>query len=247
MLDVYAVENACADAWPPLVEARTGDWRLRAARGFTGRANSALVTGSSGGGVACALERVRSFAECHGIAPKLQVVAGDPVEAELRSNDWVIDDAHCGVDGVAVLLGALAPTARRPALGQVHATPTQGWWSLAAGSSAPDEARSHVLGTSTGGALGFGVHAAGGVTTGAVRLAVAGVLLHVSRLEVAESARRHGIASGLLAAAARWGLRNGAREAVLQVAADNAGALRLYERLGFAEHHRYRYWSPVAA
>jgi GNAT superfamily N-acetyltransferase len=246
-LDVYALENACADAWPPLVERRVGDWRLRAANGFTGRANAALVTGDHGVDLAAALARVRSFAENHRIPPKLQVVATDSVERELTANGWEIDADHCGPDGVEVMVGALSPTSRRPALGAILDAPTTGWWLLAAGTSAPDEARRHVLGTvhSAGRApLGFGMHTCGDDTVGAVRLAVVGEWLHISRLAVAESAQRGGVASGLLAAAARWGLRNGARYAVLQVTPGNTGAVRLYKRLGFTTHHRYRYWCP---
>jgi ribosomal protein S18 acetylase RimI-like enzyme len=38
-----------------------------------------------------------------------------------------------------------------------------------------------------------------------------------------------------------WGRARGARACLLQVASSNTGALALYERLGFTEHHRYHY------
>jgi ribosomal protein S18 acetylase RimI-like enzyme len=38
-----------------------------------------------------------------------------------------------------------------------------------------------------------------------------------------------------------WGAERGATTAYLQVLGDNEPALALYERLGFVEHHRYRY------
>jgi hypothetical protein len=42
-----------------------------------------------------------------------------------------------------------------------------------------------------------------------------------------------------------WGAEHGAGQAVLQVAEGNEGALPLYAGLGYAPHHRYRYWVPA--
>ena len=38
-----------------------------------------------------------------------------------------------------------------------------------------------------------------------------------------------------------WGAERGATTAYLQVLGDNTPALALYDGLGFAVHHRYRY------
>ena len=45
---VARLENVCADAWPARVDRPLGAWRLRAAGGFTGRANAALAVGDPG-------------------------------------------------------------------------------------------------------------------------------------------------------------------------------------------------------
>lgn len=58
---------------------------------------------------------------------------------------------------------------------------------------------------------------------------------------VAEEARRRGLALRVLAELVDWGASLGATTAYLQVRADNAPALALYERLGFVTHHAYRY------
>ena len=60
-------------------------------------------------------------------------------------------------------------------------------------------------------------------------------------LEVHPDHRRDGLALALMEALLEWGAEQGASTAYLQVLGDNAPARQLYERLGFREHHRYRY------
>ena len=60
-------------------------------------------------------------------------------------------------------------------------------------------------------------------------------------LWVEPSARRSGLAFAIIGAFLDWGAAQGATTAYLQVLGDNTAALRLYGRLGFREHHRYRY------
>lgn len=63
-------------------------------------------------------------------------------------------------------------------------------------------------------------------------------------LWVEPSARRAGLGLAVVGALLDWGAAQGATTAYLQVLADNAPAIGLYERLGFREHHRYRYLAP---
>jgi GNAT superfamily N-acetyltransferase len=63
-------------------------------------------------------------------------------------------------------------------------------------------------------------------------------------IEVRPDHRRRGLALGLMEALLEWGAEQGATTAYLQVLGDNEPAIRLYERLGFREHHRYRYLTP---
>lgn len=58
------------------------------------------------------------------------------------------------------------------------------------------------------------------------------------------SYRRRGLGLRVMAALLEWGAEQGATTAYLQVLGDNVPALGLYEGLGFAEHHRYRYLAP---
>jgi ribosomal protein S18 acetylase RimI-like enzyme len=242
-----ALETACADAWPAMAERRLGDWRLRAAGGFTGRANSALAVGDPGMPVPDALRETCAFAAEHDIAPKAQAVAGSPAESAIGNAGWTVDEPHSTPGGVLVLtapLGALAGEFLAEAA--IHDVPPPGWWPLVlSGATEPDPAARHVL--ASGERVGFGMITpdAAAVRGAIVRNPVTGeTLLHIARLTVAEPYRRRGLARALLATLADWGLRNGASACVLQVASDNEGALALYRGLGCAVRYRYRYYRP---
>ncbi|GAA1314137.1 GNAT family N-acetyltransferase [Saccharothrix xinjiangensis] len=270
MRDITGLEQRCAEAWPAVVDVPLGQWRLRAAGGFTGRANSALTTGDPGVPVPEALDLVIDFARRNAIAPAAHVVVGSPAEGAIGDAGWRVDEDHPGGAESLVMTGGLAgfATPKHAQTSQgvvVTAEPLPGWWELAAQPD-PTPAQRHVL---TTGAVGFGAVVAGGtaaddamadgtaadgtVAGGAmaggtvlatVRGAVVGDLLHVARLAVRPSARRRGLARLLMGGLAAWGVERGATRCALQVAEHNEAAIALYGSLGCVEHHRYRYWAP---
>ena len=251
-----------------MVEEYLGEWRLRWADGFTGRANSVLAVGDPGRPASEALRAVCDFAHDRGIPPMVQVVRDSPNEHAIAASGWLPATSHGAGHEVVVLTAPLAPrrSFRRErcasgpsgrifpresdASGPPHASfvpkvadePTPGWWELVLGSDAGTEAARAVL---TGGKVGYGVAEDGEVTTAAVRGALVDGWLHVGRLAVRSEHRRRGLASALMAALGAWGVEQGADRAVLQVAEGNTGALALYAGLGYAPHHRYRYWVPA--
>ncbi|MGM1060117.1 GNAT family N-acetyltransferase [Saccharothrix sp. Mg75] len=251
MDDITSLEQRCADAWPALVDVPLGRWRLRAAGGFTGRANSALTTGDPGLPVAEALDRVVAFARGNAIRPTAHVVVGSRCEAGIGAAGWRVDEDHPGGAESLVMTGPLSGFASpkpHPGRGggdaRVTDVPPPAWWELAA-QREPTRAQRHVL--TTGDAVGFGTAVRDGVVVAAVRGAVVGDLLHVARLAVRPEARRTGLARELMGALADWGRARGATTCALQVAEHNKPAISLYESLGCAEHHRYRYWVPNQA
>jgi ribosomal protein S18 acetylase RimI-like enzyme len=69
-------------------------------------------------------------------------------------------------------------------------------------------------------------------------------LAGVMSLSVANAHRRRGLGMEILSSALRWARMRSAKVAWLQVTATNAAAISLYERVGFHEAYRYRYWRP---
>ncbi len=235
------LEIRCSRAWPPLAEAQLGEWVLRWAGGFTGRANSVLAVGDAGRPVREALDAVCDFAHDRGIPPMAQVVRDSPNEHAIVAEGWVEAKRHRRGHEVVVLT---APLAAAPAADGVTVSdePSDAWWELTLGPGEDSPAARQVL---TGGKVGYGVATLDGVTAGVVRGALVDSWLHVGRLEVAPAFRRRGLASALMAALGAWGVEHGAGRAVLQVAEGNEGALALYAGLGYVPHHRYRYWVPA--
>ncbi|WP_123744074.1 GNAT family N-acetyltransferase [Saccharothrix texasensis] len=240
MQHVTDLEQRCADAWPALVDRPLGQWRLRAAGGFTGRANSALTTGDPGIPVVDALAEVIDFATANGIGPAAHVVIGAPAEAEVEAAGWRVDVDHPGGAESLVMTGRPAGFATpKEAEVDISDFPSPGWWELVARPD-PTPAQRHVL--ASGGQVGFGAVVRDGRVLAAVRGAVVGDLLHVARLAVRPEARRLGLARRLMGGLAAWGVDRGATTCALQVAEHNKPAITLYESLGCVEHHRYRYW-----
>jgi len=239
------LEVACSAAWPPLEQGLLGDWRLRWADGFTGRANSALAVGDPRMPVEDALNAVCDFAHAREITPAVQAVKGSPTEDAVIAAGWRENTGHAAGSEVAVLVKAamngpfMAKTAMNGPF--IAPEPTPGWWEITAKSGEPGAAERHVL---TTGDVGYGVVEVDGVTAAAVRVAVVGEFGHISRLEVKPEYRRRGLAARLMAAAGEWSAGRGTTEEVLQVSVSNGPALALYGELGFTEHHRYRYWVP---
>jgi len=74
-----------------------------------------------------------------------------------------------------------------------------------------------------------------------------GELAGLFEIATDESVRGQGHGRRLILSALKWARLRGAREAWLQVEADNEPALRLYRRLGFSEVYHYHYRRPRTA
>lgn len=253
---VDRLERVRAAAWPAPVVEELGGWLLRAAGGWTRRANSALALGDPGMPVERALERVREFAGRHGIVPVVQVPVDAPWSNRVIEAGWTRDECS---GTCSVLVTRAAPDAPAP---RWPATPGPDWWAAQGEPEpAPGAPAWAVLTGASAGMLrpgeqsratstdpvevGFGTLAdADGTPVASVRAAVVDDHVYVSRLWVVPAARRGGLASRLTGQALAWGAAHGARHGMLDVADDNSAALALYRGTGWTDHHRYHYLVP---
>ncbi len=116
---ILPLERAAAAHWRGTEEAWLGDWLLRAADGFTGRANSALPLGDPGRPAAAAIAAVTRWYRARGLPPMIAVPApldgdGDApaLDAELARRGWTLRAAP------AFVMTADVPGSAQPATGQ---------------------------------------------------------------------------------------------------------------------------------
>lgn len=243
---IAALELAADEAWPAPVRERLGDWWLRAADGWTGRANSALPVGDPGRPLGQAVDAVERWYAERGLPARMNVPLplAAPVGALLDERGW--RSGPLVVVQTVRLADLLDATPDWPELPPVDLSPapTPDWLDVITarkgrGSSALPAAALHVL--TAVDKVRFARVCADGNLLAVARGTVTGQgrWLGLSLIDVAPQARRTGLARHMIGALARWAADLGATDAYLQVDERNAPALALYGRLGFTTHHTY--------
>jgi len=244
-ISIDDLELAAVPAWRACEEDRLGDWLLRAAAGFTGRANSALAVGDPGLPLPAAIEKVRAWYADRGRPAMIAVPypTGQPTASALDR-----------------LLSGLGWTMRADAATVMTAEPSTVTASVPAGGAAvtfdaePDAAwlaRYHYRGgplppvaltlLTSAPWQEFGSVRSGDQTIAIGRVAGADGWAGLTAIEVAPEHRRQGLAVAITAALAARAASCGFENLYLQVSDDNAAARTLYRRLGFTDHHGYHY------
>jgi ribosomal protein S18 acetylase RimI-like enzyme len=254
LVDALDVEAVAALGWRGLVTEALGGWLLRAAGGFTGRANSVLPLGDPGVAVDDALDHVVQWYAAQGLPARVQV----PLPPRARLDEELDLRGWTARDPTAVLVSPVAPlvgpaSAAGPAeaddevLAVVDAAPDDAWVAgyHYRGGTLPAHARAVLVNADR---LAFASLRA--VDDGAVLAIARGSVdaapdgrrwLGVTAVEVAPDARRRGYGTRILGELARWAQVQGATACYLQVALENTPALRLYAGAGFVQHHSYQY------
>ncbi|MFE0171466.1 GNAT family N-acetyltransferase [Streptomyces sp. NPDC059002] len=237
-----------ARAWQPVESERLGDWELRAASGFTRRANSVLPLGDPGLPLAEALTRVRDWYAARELPAYIQTATGaegtqEMLCAELEAHGW-------GREVSARLhIGGLAP------VGDLDADVTgvelsrscdEAWLRRYKRFGVPGPHVHKVL--ASGPSVWFAsVPGSDGSPAAIGRCVVDGRWAGFMAVEVDPAYRRRGLATAVMTALSRQALSEGASAAWLQVEDDNDGARALYDGMGFAAHHAYHHYRYGAA
>jgi RimJ/RimL family protein N-acetyltransferase len=241
-------QHRAAGCWPAPVTEPLGRWLLRAAGGFSRRANSALAAGDPGLDFTEAVDGVERFYAGRGLPARAQVVVGSAEATRFERAGWAPEPDDPDTVFLVAPVSRLARTLRGSAVERpetsVHATVDRAWLA--------DDRRALAHGTDAVAVL-EGPAEVAFVSVGDPVLAKGRVALcggagdpwaGITDLWVGPARRRQGLALTVLAALTAWAAERGATTAFAQCVADNAAAAALYDGLGFVPHHRYRYVVP---
>ena len=259
-ISVRDLEEAAAGGWRAPEETRMkGDWRrqgrwvgsegwlLRAADGFTGRANSALASGDPGMPLDDAVAEVCRWYTVRGL-PALVSVAypiggphGEPLDGFLAGRGWLVRSGAATVMTAASAAVADATADAATAVGvDLDAEPDEPWLARYRfrGRPLPPIARRLLLSAPW---QRFASVRDADRTIAVGRVAVADGWAGLTAVQVDPAHRRRGlgraVTGALAAAAADFGVAN----LYLQVEDENCAARTLYRQAGFADHHGYHY------
>ncbi|RLV55806.1 GNAT family N-acetyltransferase [Aeromicrobium phragmitis] len=220
--------------WPAVHSEPLGEWELRAAGGFTGRANSAAVHGDPGLPFAEALKAIVAFAERHAIAPAAQVVVGSPWHGRFLDAGW--EPLRTSRPGAIVQVADIGAHEPDPAV-TITSRASEEWLARYGRVEDPAIARAVLEGPER---VGFATLEGSAIG----RVVVTGEWAGLAAVEVDPAERRRGLARRLVTSCLAWAVGQGADKAYLQVMRDNLPARQLYAPFGFATHHEYLYLQP---
>lgn len=244
--DVEAIERATLAALPPLRLAEDDGWLLAENAGAVSRVNSVLPLRAGADPLSGKIERACAFYRAAGLPPAFRVSPWSQpqgLEAALQALGF---SPHmrtlvmvASAEGVAARLSDVVSADR-------VAAPDEGWSALFLGPGvdpAEGAARLSTLARGRGAVFARRLEGETTVAVGAAGVREGWAGLHGMR--TAADHRRRGHASAVVAALVAGARRAGAERLFLQVEALNAGAIALYQRLGFVQAYDYSYWRPA--
>ena len=243
---IRLLEGRALNALPALEEEDYDGWILRAAGGYTGRANSAAPLDPGERDPAEKISYTEAWYRSRGLPPMIRLTpAAQPAGLDLllEEREYSLRDEGVSVQAVK-LDGSYSP------VGPVEVVegPIPRSWLAMLASLQPRVKQRFDAASDLFSRLPVSSAFAAVRRDGAPAAIGRAVLENddVGLFDIAThpDLRRGGLATDITMALLNWGSRRGATRAYLQVEPRNDPALRLYRRFGFEE--AYRYWYRVA-
>jgi N-acetylglutamate synthase len=222
---IRALEHAAAFGWPGVEQHWVDGWLLRAGHGVTSRANSAVPLGISA--ETAAIPAIVEWYTQRGLTPRLAVA------------DRLLRLPGAGEQANRVLVRDVCTAQPDPSI-RLSSRPDDAWLRLYRREVPVD-----VLTAVVDGELAFG-HADLAVARASLTDAPDGTRwVGLSAVRVAD--QQLDAARALCEALLAWGAARGATRGYVRVLDEDHGAAGLAQLLGFALHHRARYFAATSA
>ena len=259
-ISVDDLQRVMVPAWGAVDSERLGDWVLRASAGFTQRGTSVVPLGDPGLPLAQAVDTTEAWYAVRRLPAKFALTgpqgfdpSHDPLGALLLGRGYVVGSRTVNLTAATATVASADPGG--PAV-STSPDPSPAWLAAYAGTrtTVPGVTEQVLTGSprqlfgqiAPGGGLSqqLGVRAADSSGTTPIALARLGFgsgWAGLGAVWTDPAYRGRGLAAHLTARLADEARRGGIHLIHLQVEHDNAGAIRLYHRLGFATHSSYAY------
>jgi N-acetylglutamate synthase len=240
--EILELEQVAARHWRGTEEEWLGGWLLRAAEGFTGRANSALPLADPGMPLDDAVAAVMSWYRARRLTPMFAVpLPLERLDTYFSERKWLTRSSPAFV--MTADLANVPPLPELPsdAAFRIGAEPDDSWLRLYhyRGQAQQPPVIRKLLASAEFQA--FVSIRSGGEAIAVGRLSIAGGWAGITAVEVDPAHRRRGLGSALTQAICAEAATRGVRRAFLQVEIVNTAAQALYESCGFRYSHRYQY------
>lgn len=240
-LRVAELEELSTRTWPPHQIKNLGSWKCRISNGRTFRANSVLVTGAPPFGESgLNLEHAITAADEMYREAQLPTVFQICLPLYQEFNDYLIAQGWSEKVGAAFLIKDLELSADIENLALSSSVeivntdqPSEAFLALHDDHSLHSIMIAHPA--------RYIALTRDGEIIATARVAISETWAIVTRLIVADTFRKRGLARLLMLACMNSAIENGAMKMALQVDQSNQDAQALYEKLGFRVHHTYRF------
>jgi ribosomal protein S18 acetylase RimI-like enzyme len=243
---IRGLEELAMNALPALESELFDGWILRAAGGYTGRANSAAPLYPGELEAAEKVGHTETWFRSRGLTPMIRLTAAAQptnLESVLADRGYRLRD-----EGVSVQICSLEGEV--PSVDGIEITEgrvPESWLMAMAGFQpkvAPQLGVVRSLFSRLPAASAYALISSEGTPAAIGRAVFQHGHVGLFDIFTRRDLRRRGLAGGITRTLLAWGVRNGATGAYLQVVPSNTAACHLYAGLGFNES--YRYWYRVA-
>lgn len=242
---ILEAERLAHRTWPCRDEETFGEWILRAADGYSRRANSALAIGEPPEGIPASIDHVTAWFRAREVEPCLKITPLAPASLDetLEVSGWTV-----ATPSLVLRLAELpvTPEAEGDAEMVWSKVVEADWFERLStwDEETPETSEHHRALLERMPDARFVAMRHGGRIAGGAVVSLDGEHAHLYDVVVDPTRRGQGLGTRLLRQILSGLDREGVRDVTLQVLESNEVARSLYRKLGFVEVHRYHYRVP---